>query len=71
VDRIKIPVFVAHGKDDTIVYVGESKRLIRSLEENGIEYETLLLGGEGHGNLDVENAVNYYSRVEDFLTRHL
>jgi dienelactone hydrolase len=71
VDRIKIPVFVAHGKDDTIVYVGESKRLIRSLEENGIEYETLLLGGEGHGNLDVENAVKYYSRVEDFLTRHL
>jgi dipeptidyl aminopeptidase/acylaminoacyl peptidase len=71
VDQITMPVFVAHGKDDKVVHVGESKRLIRELEKHGVEHEALLISGEGHGTQNLENSVDLYERIEAFLAKHL
>lgn len=71
VDQITMPVFVAHGKDDSVVHVGESKRLIRDLKKHGIEHEAMLISGEGHGTAYLENSVELYERIEAFLAKHL
>lgn len=71
VDQIKMPVFVAHGKEDTVVSVGESRRLISDLKRHGVAHEALILGGEGHGTYKIENSVKYHGEMERFLRKHL
>jgi dipeptidyl aminopeptidase/acylaminoacyl peptidase len=71
VNQIKIPVFVSHGKVDSVVYVGQAKRLISELEKHGIAHEVFLASGEGHGMRRTENEEKLYSKVEAFLAKHL
>lgn len=70
-DKITIPVFIAHGYDDPVASVGESKRLIRALEKNHIPHEVMLKGGEGHGFNFLENRVELFTRLETFLAQNL
>ncbi len=69
--NITIPVFIAHGRDDTVVSVGESKRLIGALEKNRVPHEVMLKSGEGHGFNFLENRVELFTRIEAFLAQHL
>lgn len=71
IDRIGIPVFVAHGKEDTAVDLSESKRLVALLKKKGIPVEFMLMGKEGHGSLNIDTTVELYSRIEAFLAEHL
>lgn len=70
-DEIEIPILVAHGKEDRVVSVQQSHRLIAELKRHGVEHESLLLSGEGHGTYQVENSVEYYAAMEAFLGKHL
>lgn len=71
VAKIAIPVFIAHGRDDPIVSVGEAKRLIDALEKNRVPHEVMLKSGESQGFRFLENRVELYTRIEDFLAKHL
>ncbi|WP_221029100.1 alpha/beta hydrolase family protein [Actomonas aquatica] len=71
IDQIKIPVFVAHGKKDTVVSIRQSKHLVDELEKNHIPHEVLFAGGEGHGMEQLRNLDALYSRIEAFLAKHL
>jgi acetyl esterase/lipase len=71
IDMVKIPVFVAHGKDDEVAAVEESRALIAQLGANHVPFESLLVSGEGHGMSNVENQVELYTRVEAFLDKYL
>jgi acetyl esterase/lipase len=71
IERVRVPVFVSHGKDDPIAHVGESKRLIAELKKHRVLHETLLIGGEGHGMAHLKNEVELHSRIEVFLRKHL
>ncbi len=68
---ISMPVFVAHGTEDSVVSVGESKRLIADLKKHNVTHETAIIRGEGHGTYNVENSVEYHGQMEAFLRRHL
>lgn len=71
VNRIKVPVFVAAGKDDRTVDIAQSKQLISELKKCGIPHQTLLVSGEGHGMAKVDNQVKLYSQVEEFLRQNM
>lgn len=71
VDRIKIPVFIAHGRDDRVVSVAQSKRLIRELKKNHVPTEVQLEYGEGHGFQQLDNQIELYTRIEAFLATNL
>src|SRR5690606_2949506 len=47
VGEIKVPVLVAHGKEDLVVESSESKRLVNALERHNIPHESLFFGEEG------------------------
>lgn len=71
VAKVRVPVFVAHGKDDPTAPVAESRRLVAELQRHGIPHESLFKGGEGHGMGHLDAQVELYGRIEAFLAKHL
>ncbi len=71
IDQVKIPVFVAHGREDEVADVAESRALIAQLEKFHVEHESMLVSAEGHGMSFAKNQVELYSRIEAFLDKNL
>jgi acetyl esterase/lipase len=71
VDQVKVPVFVAHGKDDPVVDYSQSRQLIAQLDKYHIPHESLIVGGEGHGMQHLGKQVELYTRIEGFLAKYL
>lgn len=71
VDQIRVPVFVAGGKEDQTVEIQQSRRLVSELEKHHIPFEKFLVGGEGHGMSHLKNEVELYTRIEAFLDKYL
>lgn len=71
VSKIKIPMFVAHGKEDQIAEIAESKALVSALKENNVPHEVIYFAGEGHGTQNIDNTVELYERIEAFLAKNL
>jgi dipeptidyl aminopeptidase/acylaminoacyl peptidase len=70
-DQIHVPVLIAHGTEDNIVDVAQSKRLAKELKKRGVPYETFFRAVEGHGFRDYRDRVDFYHRVEAFLAANL
>jgi dipeptidyl aminopeptidase/acylaminoacyl peptidase len=70
-DQIRVPVFVAGGKDDQTVEIEQSQTLIAALEKHHVPHESLLVREEGHGMGHLDNQVELYTRIEAFLAKNL
>ena len=70
-DQIRVPVFVAAGKEDRTVDIEQSHSLISALERNHVPHETMIVSEEGHGMAHLDKRVEYYTRVEAFLDKYL
>jgi len=70
-DNIKIPLLIAQGANDVRVLRSESDTLVKALRERGVECEYLLFENEGHGFLRAENRMKFYTKAEQFLSKHL
>jgi dipeptidyl aminopeptidase/acylaminoacyl peptidase len=68
---IRVPVFLAAGGEDEIAPIGHSHRMERALRTAGVPVETLYYPTEGHGFYVEANRREYYTRLVDFLGRHL
>lgn len=71
VDKIRVPVFVAGGKEDQTVEIEQSKQLVSALDKYNVTYEKLFIGGEAHGMAYLKNEVELYDRVIAFLDKNL
>lgn len=71
VSKIKVPVYVAHGKEDPIASVAQSRQLISELKKYEIPFEQQIESAEGHGFRKIDHAVALYTAVEAFLAKHL
>jgi dipeptidyl aminopeptidase/acylaminoacyl peptidase len=71
VSNIRVPVFVAGGKEDQVVEVQQSKKLLSALDKHHVPYEKLLVGGEAHGMAYLKNQVELYDRIVAFLDKNL
>ncbi|MBI2516668.1 MAG: S9 family peptidase [Opitutae bacterium] len=71
VAKIKVPVFVAHGKEDTNADTDQSRRLVKALKDAGVPYEALFIPGEAHGFAELKHRIDLYTRIEAFLKRNL
>jgi dipeptidyl aminopeptidase/acylaminoacyl peptidase len=70
VAKIRIPLLLAHGKEDAIVPPSQTVRLHEALKAAGRPHEYVLYEGEGHGFSKVENSVDFLKRIEAFLGKH-
>ena len=70
-ENVKIPIFVAHGKEDPIVKYGQSKELLSELKKHNIIFQKHIESDEGHGFHHLDNQVALYTEIEAFLGKYL
>ncbi len=71
VDRIEAPLFVLHGANDPRVPVGEAEQVVERAREAGVPVRKLIFEDEGHGFSKLENRIEAYSAIADFLDEHV
>ena len=70
-DKIKAAVMLAHGVEDRRVPLVHAERMRAALEREGKTVEWMVKNDEGQGFTKPENRVEFYTRVEAFLKRHI
>ncbi len=71
VDKAKAPVLIAHGTNDARVVAAQSEQMVTALRQANKPVEYYVFPDEGHRQWRPENKFHYYSRVEEFLAKHL
>lgn len=70
-DRIRVPVFLAAGGEDSIAPLVQSKMMEAALRSAGVPVESLYYAEEGHGFYTPQHQREYYDRLLAFLDRHI
>ena len=70
-DRIKVPLFIAHGLEDPRVPPGESEMVVSVLRGRGHPYEMVRIEGEGHGFQRQHNRLRVYTALIRFLEQNI
>ena len=71
VQNVRAPLFAAYGKNDPRVRFEQWQVLESRLKQYGKTYEVMIAENEGHGFRKLENKLEFYRRVEDFLARNM
>lgn len=71
IDRFRIPVLIAHGREDRIVSVKQSRMLARELKKRGIPHETFYRSLAGHGFYAAKDRLAFYETLDRFLAENL
>jgi dipeptidyl aminopeptidase/acylaminoacyl peptidase len=70
-DEIEAPLFVLHGENDPRVPVSEAHQIVEEVEAHGVPVRELIFEDEGHGFSKLENRIEAYSAVAEFLDDHV
>ncbi|MEA2462329.1 MAG: hypothetical protein QOJ98_76 [Acidobacteriota bacterium] len=71
VDRVKTPLIVLHGANDTNVPVVEAEQVVQSLQRRGVPVEYVLFPDEGHGWRKTPNRIRSVVAITKFFTERL
>lgn len=71
VDRVRVPLLLAHGTRDPRVPYGESVQLATALGERQKKVSMLTFDYAGHGFIRPDDRARVYAAVVDFFTAHL
>ncbi len=71
IENIDSPLFVLHGENDPRVPVSEAEQIVEDAREQGVPVRKLVFPDEGHGFSKLENRIEAYSAVVEFLDDHL
>jgi len=71
IDRLRAPLMVVHGQNDSNVPVIEAEQVVAALAERGVEHRYLLFPDEGHQLLHRSSRAEYLREAVDWLTTHL
>ena len=71
VDRIKAPVMLLAGGNDPRCPKSEAQQVADAIKKRGGTVELKIYENEGHGFARVENQIDAYTRVADFLKKYV
>jgi dipeptidyl aminopeptidase/acylaminoacyl peptidase len=71
VDRIKAPVLLLAGGNDPRCPKSEAQQVADAIKKRGGSVELKIYENEGHGFARVENQIDAYTRVADFLKKYV
>jgi len=71
IEVIQAPLFVLHGENDPRVPVGEAEQVVEKAREQGVPVRNLIFEDEGHGITKLENRIEAYSEIAEFLDEHV
>jgi len=69
--NIRVPVIMAYGQTDPRVTREHGDDMKSAMEKYNKEFEFIIESGEGHGFRKEENAIAFYTRVDEFLKKHV
>jgi dipeptidyl aminopeptidase/acylaminoacyl peptidase len=70
-DRVRVPLLMAYGKNDPRVHIDHGFDMERALKKAGKRFEMIIEKDEGHGFRMEESAIGFFTKVDDFLKRHV
>jgi dipeptidyl aminopeptidase/acylaminoacyl peptidase len=70
-DRIKTPLMVQHGANDTNVPVVEAAQIVENLKRRNVPVEYILFPDEGHGFRKTGNRITSTVKMVEFFVAHL
>ena len=71
-DKVKVPLYVVHGKrDPRVPHDTQFMPLIRKLKGTEIDYDFMVKNREGHGFRGEENRIELYTALEKFFAKHI
>jgi dipeptidyl aminopeptidase/acylaminoacyl peptidase len=70
-DRLRAPLLLVHGSDDTNVPVSESEQVAASLRSRGLPHELIVFEGEGHELLATTSRVAFVQATVRWVLEHL
>jgi dipeptidyl aminopeptidase/acylaminoacyl peptidase len=70
-DRVRIPVLLIHGTDDSVVPIDQSRRMLRALESLNKDVRFVELRGDDHWLSDAPTRIQMLREIESFLAGHL
>jgi dipeptidyl aminopeptidase/acylaminoacyl peptidase len=71
VDKIRVPLLIAHGANDPRVKLNESEAIVNAMREKNLPVTFVVYPDEGHGFQRPENMFDFYGRAEEFLGKCL
>jgi dipeptidyl aminopeptidase/acylaminoacyl peptidase len=71
IDRLRAPLLVVHGAEDTNVPVEEAEQVVAALARRGVPHRYLLFPGEGHDLLSTPNRVAFVQAAVAWVVEHL
>ena len=71
VDQIKAPLMLLAGANDPRCPKEETTQVVEAIKKRGGVAESKIYENEGHGFARVENQIDAYQRVTDFLKAHV
>lgn len=70
-EKIKVPLLIFHGRNDTRVPVSEAEQLYSDMKARGQEVELIVFEDEGHQTEKLENHIALSTKVVQFFKQHL
>ncbi len=71
IDRLRTPLMIVHGTNDSNVPVIEAEQVVAALTARGVEHKYLLFPDEGHELLHRSSRADYLRETVDWLETHL
>ena len=71
IDQIKAPLLLLAGGHDPRCPKSETQQVVEAIKKRGGTVESKVYENEGHGFARVENQIDAYRRVADFLLAHV
>ena len=70
-DRIKVPVLLVHGEEDSTVLVSQSREMAKALSQHGVKSELVVIKDGEHSLLEPPMRLTLYTRLAEFLNANL
>ncbi len=70
-DKIKVPVLLVHGDQDTTTPPAQAEAMRTALTKAGKSFEWMMVPKEGHGFYAEKNRIAFYEKLEAFFAKHL
>lgn len=71
INQLKTPILIWQGKKDPRVPWQEAQQMYDEAQKNNMDIELLMKEDEGHNISNVKNRIEFYSKIELFLEKHL
>ena len=70
-ERVRIPVLLMHGTDDTVVPIAQSRRMLDRLRDAGKEVRFVELRGDDHWFSDAQTRIQMLGELDAFLQANI